>query len=817
LAAAHEAGIVHRDIKPENVMLRADGFVKVLDFGLVKLTERQPSSIDTEASTRALVNTEAGVVMGTASYMSPEQARGLLVDARTDIWSLGTVIYEMAAGRVPFGGDTITDVIASIVKTEPPPLSRLAPEAPAELERIVTKSLAKDREERYQGVKDLLVDLRRLKKRLDFEVELERSAPPEPSSGMRIEAGGGRTAIGSSEELAAAASTRELGAARTTSSAEYLMGEIKRHKAATIASLAVLVMMIAAVGLTLYKFTRQSPPNEHIQPANAAAPSQAMKISRLTTNGRAWVAAISPDGKYAVHVINEAGQQSMWVRQVATSSNVQIIPPADTQYNGITFSNDGDYIYYLIRDGDNPLGAVFQMPVLGGASRRVVVDIGGPVTFSPDGQRLAFMRDTSASASAVVVANADGTGERVLAERKGQNWFDTASAAWSPDGKTIACIAGSSAGRVFETVITVQVEDGAQKEFTSRKWLEAEGLVWQADGSGLVLAAAEQGAELKQIWQLSYPGGEARRITNDFNDYGSLSLAAGTGALTAVQSNVLTNVWTAPDGEISRAKQITSGNFDGWSGIAWTPDGRLAYASMVTGNLEIWIMAQDGTGQKQLTNDPNLDYTPVVSPDGRYIVFVSNRSGTPNLWRMDMDGGNLKQLTVGSEDFNPQISPDGQWVIFDSWDTGTNTLYKISINGGEPVQLTDKFTFEVSISPDGKSLACFYVDAQPGSPRRIIIMPFAGGAPLKTFDVPPTVDADSSVHWTPDGHALLYFNVRGGSWNLWSQPADGGKPAPLTDFKSGGVFRIAWSRDGKQVALTRGSVSSDVVLIRDFK
>jgi serine/threonine protein kinase/Tfp pilus assembly protein PilF len=180
LSAAHEAHIIHRDIKPENIMLRHDGIVKVLDFGLAKLTERlPPDSVDAEAATKALVQTEPGVVMGTAAYMSPEQARGLTVDARTDIFSLGVVIYEMVAGRAPFGGATRSDLIVALLERDPPPLARFTPEAPAEMERLVMKTLAKDREERYQTAKDLLIDLRQLKKRLEFAAELERTASPD--------------------------------------------------------------------------------------------------------------------------------------------------------------------------------------------------------------------------------------------------------------------------------------------------------------------------------------------------------------------------------------------------------------------------------------------------------------------------------------------------------------------------------------------------------------------------------------------------------------------------------------------------------------
>jgi len=251
LAAAHEAGITHRDIKPENVMLRRDGIVKVLDFGLAKLTEQRPDAVNSEAPTIAKVNTDPGTVMGTASYMSPEQARGQEVDARSDIFSLGVVLYEMLAGRAPFTGVNALEVIGEILKTEPAPLKSLAPDAPAELQRIVSKALRKDREQRYQHVKDLLIDLKDLKQELEFEAKLKGvQAFAAPASSGSVEMNQTPSEGGTTNAQPAEAVTNEAAAAPSTSSDVDLAHKIQQHKLLVLAVLALFAL--ALIGFALY-------------------------------------------------------------------------------------------------------------------------------------------------------------------------------------------------------------------------------------------------------------------------------------------------------------------------------------------------------------------------------------------------------------------------------------------------------------------------------------------------------------------------------------------------------------------------------------
>src|SRR5437667_2196859 len=537
LAAAHEAGIIHRDIKPENIMLRRrDAYVKVLDFGLAKLIEQQSAIVDTEAPTKTLFKTEDGVVMGTVTYMSPEQARGLEVDARTDIWSLGVVIYEMVTGCLPFEGSTLSEALASILNDkEPPPLARFSREARSELERIVSKALSKDREERYQTTKDLLLDLKRLKRQLEFEIQLERSTPPQAKSeATAVEASDDVVATGAQAQVStvqkSAASTSEVGPAHPASSVEYFLSEIKQHKKGVILAAATVILIIIGVGaLGLYTFL---PPKD---PAKVPASLQAMKITRITTTGRASQAAVSPDGKYVVHVAIESGQQGLRLRQINTMSDVQIVPLADVQYAGLTFSREGDFIYFVVSDKNSPTNTLYQIPVLGGAPRRLIADVANAVTLSPDGRQLAFMRDfPNQGEQALIVANADGGNERKLAVRTLPNFFESLS--WSPDGKTLSCAAGSFVPSYKSYLVEVSIETGKEKPISTHEWLFMGRAGWLSDGSGLILDASEQGAasfDSRQVWYVSYPGGEARQLTNGLNAYATVSLTADSTRLVA--------------------------------------------------------------------------------------------------------------------------------------------------------------------------------------------------------------------------------------------------------------------------------------------
>ncbi|MFN2597247.1 MAG: hypothetical protein ABR563_08690, partial [Pyrinomonadaceae bacterium] len=405
----------------------------------------------------------------------------------------------------------------------------------------------------------------------------------------------------------------------------------------------------------------------------------------------------------------------------------------------------------------------------------------------------------------------------------GGNPFSAASngaPSWSPDGKTIACpaILGGAGNANNRTIAAVSVADGSVRPLTAPRFIAIGRISWLHDGSGLVVVMRddETGQFNHQITYLSYPGGEAHRITRDVNIYGDVTVTDDAKALVTVQSDPSSNVWLVPVSQPAAARQITSGKLDGYCGVAWTPDGRVVFASRRIREADLWVMNADGGGQKQFMDDPYTDRFPTVTPDGRYIVFdsIGRGGGNAHVWRMDADGGNLKQLTAGGAEQAPQLSPDGRWVVYQS---GGPSIWKVSIDGGEPSRLTDKYTGRPSVSPDGKLVACFYRDAA-SSPFRLAIIPFGGGDPVKIFDTPVPVPWFLAPRWTPDGRSILYVDDRGGgAANVWSQPVAGGQPAQLTNFTSDYIYSFDLSRDGRQLALARGSVSGDVVVMSESK
>ena len=593
-------------------------------------------------------------------------------------------------------------------------------------------------------------------------------------------------------------------------------------RAAVLIAAAVFVS-VAALVYVVYRTSVRPDVERAGTLAPAAFPT--MKLTRLPVTGAVAEAVISPDGNYLAYVANEPGRQGqgVWVRQVAAASNTQqlIAPSEGASYGALVFSPDSQHLYYgAMQEGSQP-PALFRVPVLGGPAVKVLSDGfgGGSVTFSPDGRRLAFIRGEFGRELALLVADADGANEHAVLKRSAPDFIGLP--AWSPDGKTIACIYGSTelsdGSSPSLGLTTIQASDGAERRVTDARWTDVRQLSWLPDGSGLVLSAAEAELSPAQIWTLSLPTGEMRRVTNDLNTYLGASVTADGSALVTVQTDRVPNVWVVAGGDAARARQITtgSGKFDGFYGLSWAPDGHVVYASMAGGGWDIWLMNADGTGQRQLTAGARSNYGPSVSPDGRYVVFVSNRAGGAfNVWRMDADGSNPVRLTSGRGENFPHVTPDGRWVVYATTGGGQDAaVWKVSIDGGEPVRLTSRPASWPFVSPDGKSFVCTYGEG-PFSANRLAVIPIDGSEPVKLYEVMPTFRANTV--WLPDNRGIAYLDARTGTTNVWMQPLAGGRAVQLTNFTADNIAAFDWSHDNRLVA-TRSVETTSVVLIKDFR
>jgi serine/threonine protein kinase/Tol biopolymer transport system component/tetratricopeptide (TPR) repeat protein len=586
----------------------------------------------------------------------------------------------------------------------------------------------------------------------------------------------------------------------------------RRRSLMTPAASLVALAALLAVGFCAWHFGLKGGARPAFQNAT---------VSKVTAAGNVRRAALSPDGKLVAYVIDEAGKQGLWVRQVAVSNSFRLAPPSEAYYRAITFSRDGTYVYYTLASKEGAGFELYQVPALGGSVRRIRQGLGGGVGVSPDGKRLAFfVADAKAARETLYVAGEDGTGERAVATRDYPEHFSAAVApAFSPDGGRVAFVVETSdANGFFLKAVEADIEGGALRELTpGKRWSDVGQLAWLADGSGLLLSGMDETISMRQLWRVAYPEGVASRVTNDLTDYGDLSLSSDSDTLAGVQSQTLTTIFLAPADDYARTTQITSGA-GRYVDLSWTPDGRVLFASDASGNSDIWEMSADGSGQVQLTAGAGRNYAPVSSPDGRYVLFHSNRSGTWQVWRMDRDGSNPVRLTHDEENSNwPQVTRDGRWVVYEHAGEGSRTsLWRVPLEGGTPERLTRDLSMRPSVSPDGRVVAYWHKEERPGAPWGIAVIPAGGGEP-RVYGVPQNeANGMSSIHWTTDARAFVYTDFGGGVTNLRLQPLDGGEARRITNYARGIFYSFDISSDGR-LLLANGLTTSDVVLFKESR
>jgi eukaryotic-like serine/threonine-protein kinase len=774
---AHAIGIVHRDLKPENVIVRQDGLVKVLDFGLAKLA---PGGLPADEATRTLVKTDSGVVMGTFTYMAPEQARGQDVDARADIWALGVILYELVSGRVPFTGDTRSDVIVSILEREPAPLDRLNPAIPHELQRIVAKALRKDRAQRYQTIADLRLDLEALRTELQASSQeptpVAGSVPPLPAEAQSV---------------------------RRESSAEYILSGLARHK---LAAVSAVLLVAALAGGAIWRMRRA---------ADGASPSSAPRVHRTLTRltfgaGLQTDPSLSPDGRFLAYASDRAGNFDIWVQPVSSATPVQVTtnPEADTQP---AWSPDGSTIVFR---SERTGGGLFVVPALGGTPRQIT-SLGDRPRWSRNGTEVLFQVATFLSESGekptrFYAVPVEGGPPKELAapvlSRGTWKWI-----AEHPDGRLSAAGTHQTRGIGFYTfsrsgdaVVTSNIS--TVPPFLLPNNLDPFRFVWSRTGTRLYVEATING--VLNLWRVDVdPGTLAWRSAAPLTTGGGAdtnsALSADETRIAYVQQTSSVRLWSFPF-------DADKGRLTG-EGMAFTEEGALAadvdlsrdgnaavyglYRQGARGG-DIWVHHFD-TNQQELLVQQGV--TPKWIPGGRAVLFNKWRSNTEfSLMRRDPDGTE-RQLSPWFSDSRQLVptdrSLDGHSAFVSAYAFGKSVplwLWDLDSYSEKPKEVVidrpGTQIWQANLSPDGRWLAFVTASDTAGvevAIARMESLPITAWKPIA-----PMLSSIDKPRWAPDGRTVYFLIRRGGFFNLAGIRFDSdrgiavGQPFDVTHFTS---------------------------------
>jgi len=600
---------------------------------------------------------------------------------------------------------------------------------------------------------------------------------------------------------------------------------------------AVVFALIVIAGFSGYSLRRWT--------SNARNSSfERLRFTKLTSSGKVEDAAISPDGNYIVYSQRDHNGSGLWLHQVSSGSDVQVVPSEEPDFRGLTFSPEGDSIYFVRERKDiYTFRDLYAMPILGGPYRLLTKDIDSPVSFSPDGRQFVYTRGVGPPfANEIRVANVDGSKDHLVTTISDTSQSFSVGAAWSPSGGTIAVsfmLRGPRSGYVLDSI---SAADGSLREVFWNAGVIGRPQ-WLPEGDKVLVDIDDPNGR-GQLWTVSVPQGERRRVTNDLANWGiRIDTTRDSKSLVAVQWSVSANIWESGAANPSAAKPVTFEEMPLVSAVPGTGASILA----VSGDGRLWIVSEDGRERRAFAN--LLDVAPPVMcgqfavltayafgggedsqadaarvngtkmATGRFVVQRSYQTGPASIVRIDPDGLTSTPLASGLV-YSPTCSPDGKFLFYVSMKSPQRIL-RMSIEGGDATVVGEipgiTIRGTMRSSPDGQFLGFPYEENLPKPALKLAVVSINSGRIEKTFDPPPGIYREACLRWSPDGKGLQYLLTLGDVTNIWEQPLAGGGPKQVTDFTSSSIFDFNWSPDGKRLLMSRGEVSSDVVLLSNLR